>query len=303
MTLHQIHMFLQLAESLSFTEVAKQNYISQPTLSKQISKLEEELGVSLFNRSYHSLKLTSAGELFRDEMSRINVDIENATAAVRRVSSKADGKLSVGVVNLLSPSDIERVISPNFAEQHPKVELELFLCGYKSLRTLIVEQAVDFIISTKGELSNFTSVESKLLWKSTPAVVVREDSKFAKWESISLEDLRDEFFVVLDQKESSSALHTLLQACQHRRFYPKISKFASGIPVSMIYVEIGYGVTISDMSRAVFDLKGSRYKVIPISNDDCHLFSNQDVYLAWDKRNTNPLLPRFLDLWTKSGNE
>lgn len=297
MTLQQIQMFLQLAESLNFTEVAKQYYISQPTLSKQISKLEEELGVALFNRSYHSLSLTSAGKLFRDEMARINLEIESTTEAVRRINNKVDGKLSIGVVNLLSPEDIERVVSPNFVEKYPKVELELFLCGHKSLRTLIINQKVDFVISTRGELSNFTSVESKMLWKSKPAVVVNEQSELAKRKSISLEDLQNEFFVVLDQKESSSAVHTLLQACQQRGFYPKISKFASGIPVSVIYVDLGYGITISDMSRAAFEEKTSHHRVIPLVNDDCDLFSDQDVFLAWDKRNTNPLLPKFLDLW------
>lgn len=75
--------FLTIANCLSFSKAAKQLFISQQALTRQIALLEEELGVKLFVRSTRSVRLTEAGKICRDEFTRISQDMANAVNRIR----------------------------------------------------------------------------------------------------------------------------------------------------------------------------------------------------------------------------
>ena len=71
MTTQQIHFFLEAARCLNFTEAARNLYVTQPTLSKQIALMESELGIQLFYRRGRTVSLTSAGLLLRTELGKL----------------------------------------------------------------------------------------------------------------------------------------------------------------------------------------------------------------------------------------
>ena len=95
MTLLQLQYFITVVETGNFTHAARQAYTSQPTISRQIQMLEEELGYSLFNRNSKPLRLTEPGQILyegmKEAISRINDTLEKA----RIVSEGKEGVLSI----------------------------------------------------------------------------------------------------------------------------------------------------------------------------------------------------------------
>ncbi|MBR5930614.1 MAG: LysR family transcriptional regulator [Lachnospiraceae bacterium] len=90
MTTQQISYFLKLAEELNYTSVARSFFITQPTLSKQIVNLENELGVTLFTRDHNSVKLTPAGKRFYDRMKPVFMDLMDAIRDAQSYEDKRE---------------------------------------------------------------------------------------------------------------------------------------------------------------------------------------------------------------------
>ncbi|MEQ8715157.1 MAG: LysR family transcriptional regulator, partial [Cyclobacteriaceae bacterium] len=96
--LRHLRYFLAVAEELHFRKAAERLFISQPGLSRQITQLEEMLGVSLFERSKRSVVLTPAGHYLKEEaislMNRLSVTLER----LKSIQSGDEGEVSIGFV-------------------------------------------------------------------------------------------------------------------------------------------------------------------------------------------------------------
>lgn len=96
MLLQQIESFIAVAEAANFTHAAQSTHISQPTLSRQVKMLEDELGCTLFQRSKRPLRLTEAGEIFYDGMKRALGQMDYTREMARAAAQGRSGRLSIG---------------------------------------------------------------------------------------------------------------------------------------------------------------------------------------------------------------
>ena len=124
MEISQIRYVLAVADKKSFSKAAEDMYVSQPTLSKQLQKLEQELGVRLFERDTHSVALTVTGQEFlRHARKLVRVWSELESSMVSR--SREDRSLRLGVLPRCGLSDIAQCISA-FQTSYPMVRLNLW---------------------------------------------------------------------------------------------------------------------------------------------------------------------------------
>ena len=93
MTTKSLEYFLVVVKHLNISKAAKELFISQPALSKQISQLEAELGVSLFDRTKHSLKLTHAGEVLLSETNELFKKQDELRQRVRAAGNVSEDAL------------------------------------------------------------------------------------------------------------------------------------------------------------------------------------------------------------------
>ncbi len=124
MEIVQLRCFLAVAEALHFSRAAEQMHLSQPALSTQIDRLEQELGVTLFERSHQKTTLTQAGQIYRDEARDI---LSLATRSVERAKQAAEGKigrLRIGFISTAAAYVIPTLIA-SFRKDYPLVELDL----------------------------------------------------------------------------------------------------------------------------------------------------------------------------------
>ncbi len=97
MEVHQLRYFCAVAETGSFTRAAEREQVAQPSLSQQIMKLEEELGVRLFDRLGRSVRLTDLGQIFLPRARAILMELRTAKEEVAERQSTVSGPVRVGV--------------------------------------------------------------------------------------------------------------------------------------------------------------------------------------------------------------
>ena len=118
MTLQQMRYFIAVAQNLSFSKAAQQHYVSQTAVSQQIKLLEEELETELFQRTRHSVALTSAGQVFYEYAVRITDLAEDAARRTRAAAAECSTPLEIGMMSGMENLPIlEKLLL--FKEQHP----------------------------------------------------------------------------------------------------------------------------------------------------------------------------------------
>jgi len=124
MEVHQIRYFRAVAECHSFTRAAKREHVSQPTLSHQILKLENELGAKLFSRLGRTVRMTAFGEAFLPRAEIILRQISDAQTQIHEMAGTEGGRVTIGVIPTITPFYLPHLLS-EFIKQHPALEVRV----------------------------------------------------------------------------------------------------------------------------------------------------------------------------------
>lgn len=147
-SLSSLRLFLQLANSLSFSETARQANLSQPALSRTIRLLEEDLGVRLFDRNSRNVSLTPAGAALLPTVERLTADFTQAFRELNQTFEGIKGRVVVGALPSISANMLPRVIA-KFREQRPHVEVVIRENMSEGLLQNLQERMIDFAITTR----------------------------------------------------------------------------------------------------------------------------------------------------------
>src|SRR2546421_7329718 len=150
MEIHQLRYFVAVAEEGSFSNAAEREHVSQPSLSQQIQKLEEELNQQLFDRLPREVVLTEAGRTLLVYARQILSGIAEARQAVTALEHEVAGKLSVGAIPSIALYVLPRLIG-NFQRSYPKVTFELFEDTTEKLAQQLEDGTLDIVLATSSD--------------------------------------------------------------------------------------------------------------------------------------------------------
>ena len=125
MNLKDLQYFISLAKHKNFSKAARECFVTQPTLSNQISKLEEELELSLFERTNRKVSITQEGKLILDVAKKILENISEIQKIAHRFKEPLMGRLTLGAIHTLSPYLLPIILLP-LKESFPNLDLVLF---------------------------------------------------------------------------------------------------------------------------------------------------------------------------------
>jgi LysR family hydrogen peroxide-inducible transcriptional activator len=195
MNLRDLKYLLALADHKHFGRAAAACFVSQPTLSTQIRKLEEELGVSLVERAPRKVMLTPAGRDAAERARRIVAEVEQMKEAARRSQDPEAGTVRLGIFPTLGPYLLPHVI-PRIRERFPNLEL------------LLVEEKSDVLLSRlhEGKLDaallalpvHDDQLHSEFLFEEPFLLAVPENHPLAKLDSLSLGELSNHKLLLLE---------------------------------------------------------------------------------------------------------
>lgn len=192
MTLQQLRYFLSVADSLSFTKAAKENYVSQTAVTRQIQILERELGVSLFARSTAHVKLTAAGTAFCTACQEIVRIWERAASDVRQIARDR-------TITLALPTAVEQEIAAGlvrgFREEHPEVSFSFVGGVRQELMNDLVENKIDLLISMALDLPDLGGLQKLSLPPAHAVLMMSSLHPLAKCPCVSPSQLEGETLV------------------------------------------------------------------------------------------------------------
>lgn len=194
MNLRDLGYFIALADHLHFGKAAAASFVSQPTLSTQIRKLEDELGVALVERAPRNVMLTPAGREVAARARRIMADIEQMREAARRSQDPEAGTVTLGLFPTLGPYLLPHVV-PSIRARFP--DLELLLVEEKSdvLLERLQQGRLDAALLALPVSDDQLHVE--FLFEEPFVLAVPEAHPLAGRGRISLDDLVDERLLLL----------------------------------------------------------------------------------------------------------
>jgi len=289
MELRNIRYFLAVAEELNFRRAAERLFITQPSLSAQLKKLEEEIDARLLDRDTHRVSLTAAGRSFAESGRRILRDVEDCARTVRRIARGEMGRLSVAFVPSLGHGLLPRIMR-RYRRQFPQMELHLVEMDTPQQIEAIGDNRLDvgFIglgigTNTASDIKMETVVEERLM-----AVLPEDHPLLANGQrqlkSLRLSSLANERFVLAARHSAPLYNPWVILLCQQAGFQPQVIQ-ETGQPVTVLnYVAAGIGVSILPAQFSRLSTAGVRF--LPLS----HPVPLYRYCAAWSKRNEHSAL-------------
>src|SRR4029077_16510933 len=217
MELHQLRYFCAIADTGSFTRAAQQTHVSQPSLSQQIRKLEDELGARLFDRLGRAVQLTELGRSFLPRARAILRDLEAARSDVVERKMSISGPISIGVIPTIAPYFLPAVLA-TFSRKYPEARVtvaeEITPLLLERLRAGTMDVAI-VAVPLRARSRDFRSYP--LIAEKLFAVLPKHHA-LAKRSAISLEELQDDPFLLL--RDGHCFRETAFKACKRAHLNP-----------------------------------------------------------------------------------
>lgn len=293
MELRQLRQFVVLAETLNFHRAAERLHMAQPPLSTAMRKLEDELGIALFDRDPRGLRLTVAGGIALEHARRTLQGAEELRRAASECATGVQGRLTLGFAGTSGFSLLPRLI-PLFQQRYPRVELVLRESTTRALIADLAEHRVDVALlrTPVFEPCDATLLE---LERDRFVLAVHPAHPLAQRESVRLADLGDQPFIQYS-REQVPAMHAIVQlAFRHAGIAPRIVQEMVQVPTAVGLVESGIGLALVPSVTARYALTSVR--LLPI--DDLPATLDIGIALAHNPAVASGPTQRFVDTATE----
>lgn len=244
MELRQLQYALQIAKEMNFSRAAEKLHIAQPSLSQQLSKLEKEIGVLLFQRNTNSVELTYAGSAFMEQAQKIVDHVEQLKREMGDISQMRKGKLIVGSLPITG-SHILPLVLPVFQSRYPEIEIVLVEETSANLEALTSSGQTDICLLSlpidHSALIYQILIEEEICLAVPPqhhlASLNNEDNS-----PIHMSMLKDEPFILL--KKGQGFRQITIDLCKGAGFEPRIVFESSNIETVQSLVAAGMGIAL-----------------------------------------------------------
>lgn len=287
MTISQIKVFLTAARCLNFSKAADQLDISQPTLSRQISGIESELNLLLFIRDGRKLRLTPAGKELAERFEVVYGNYQSAVTSARQIQKGIGGDLRIGVLHGTNVSDFMPPICQYFQKNYPNVEMIFTYGSFLTLQNKLYNNELDIILTVQFNVRDKDYILYKYVEHTHDYIIMNKLHPLAKKKNVTLEDCKDETFILISTEDCPESSHLIVQECIKRGFYPQIS-YAQNLYDLMLNTAVGRGITILDTRNM---LRMDPYLVsVPLLG----MSWDPSLVAAWNQDNYNPSIPIFM---------
>jgi DNA-binding transcriptional LysR family regulator len=258
-----LQSFVAVAEELHFGRAAKRLNISQPPLTKQIQRLERELGVALLERTKRKVELTAAGSVLLEEARSLLQQTEAATELVRKTERGETGHLSVGFIDAAIYSVVPAIVE-RFTRSYPDVTLELSDLRIPDQVRGVSEGRLDVGFIHPPVSGKHLAIETVLV--EPLMIAVPQQHRLASHAEIPLAELANEALIQFPRSINATLYDQIIGLCQSSGFSPKILREATPKQTIIGLVSVGLGVSL--LPKCLENLKrdGVVYRAISGSN-------------------------------------
>ncbi|MEZ5047541.1 MAG: LysR substrate-binding domain-containing protein [Chitinophagaceae bacterium] len=252
MTLTQIEYIVAVDTAGSFVTAAEKCFVTQPTLSMQIQKLEEELGIKIFDRNHHPIIATDMGKKIIDQAKKVIFEKGKIEELISDQKEKLIGSINIGIIPTIAPSIVPRTLK-GFVKKYPELDITINEMTTAHIVNKIKEGELDFGIMSTPLYEK--SLKETVLYHEPYVVYASQGHKLLQKKSISASDLTTHDIWSLSDEHCMR--FQIINLCGKQKFLGSENNFNynSGSLLSLIrMVDINGGYTIlPEMSLIDFD--------------------------------------------------
>ncbi|MDQ0243933.1 DNA-binding transcriptional LysR family regulator [Bacillus fengqiuensis] len=222
MDVRQLQYFYEVAKQKSFTKAAEVLHISQPSLSKMVKSLEDEIGIKLIDRSGKRIQLTDAGEIVFQQAEAVLRSLNDLSNSLYDLMNLKRGTIKFGIPPIIGTLFFPRIMK-SFRDSYPLIHIQMIEFGAKKMERIVEQGEVDVgvvllpVDDTKFEFIPFA--------KEKLQVVMPKKHSFSKRKFVSLTELKDESFIMFH--EDFSMHEIIYNECLRAGFQPNIAYTSS----------------------------------------------------------------------------
>lgn len=280
---HQINYFQTVAKVQHMTKAAKQLSISQPALSRSIAKLEEELGVQLFDRKGRNIYLNRYGKIFLNRVEQSIRQIELGKQEIWDETHPDHGTISIAFIPSLGISMVPDMISA-FQKDHPHVQFQLTQAGNREIFDLLKSRKVDLAFTALHQR------DPEIIWNQLKMeelfLAVSTEHPLASRDATELSMAKDEPFISFKDK---NLLQIIIQdVCEQAGFSPNV--VFKGEDIGTISGLVGAKLGVS-LIPDLHIIDKSKVKLLRVTKPVCQ----RKLGMAWFKDGyVSPVVERFI---------
>lgn len=288
MELRHLRYFVAVAEDLNFTKAAGKLHLAQPSLTRQIHNLEEELGVRLLDRSRNQVVLTESGRSFLADARRILALATESILAVQRLSRGEVGQLNIAYLPNFDFELLPETLRA-FRQSFPHIALNLFdMTPAEQLRALEARK-IDLGFVGLPPPASAGAVQWESIAQHRTVVVLPAKHPLARRRQVSLGELETSFFVGMSERTHPGFRDWLNRTCRQAGFTPRVLQDAELEPALMTFIAEGLGVTLAREHLKKLPHPGVAFRPLapPLKSDYC---------IAWNRSNDSRALQQYIEI-------
>lgn len=285
--LNRYRLFCAVAECESISKAAELNYISQPAISKAITKMEESLGTVLFNRNHRGVTLTDEGKVFYDELKSAFDIIKAGEDKLRSINELGIGRLRLGASSVLCKAMLLPYLK-GFINENPHIKITIECQSSSRIHKMLMDGVIDVGLMVKPdnmtELSFISLGEIEDIFTATPNYL---DNLALRNESDVFENAN---IMLLDSENVSR--HHVDKFFKENNIEPKHILEVSNMDMLIEFTKIGMGVSCVVKQFVEKEIESGELKEIPLNSK----INTREVGLAFVKTSRlNATMQKFID--------
>lgn len=276
MEIQQLYYYMELCKQKNFTEAGYACNMTQGALSKQIRKLENELGITLIRRNTRKFELSKEGEIFLSYAKKMTGTYEEMLKNVQK-----NQEIKIGCMPVLAPYHFARLVA-DFRKEYPDIKLVID----ERIASEIQENSdrYDFLILRENMMEDQKKFRFSPLYDDKLCAVLYEKHPLYGRDRLQLKELKDDVFIFPER--GSGSYEVFYKSCEKAGFEPKIAFEFPQANTIMSFVSEGVGVTIT-FSTVYREAKCAGVKMI-LLEDELHsvisLFYRKNKPLDYAKK-------------------
>ena len=303
MTAQQLACFREVAKLSSFSLAAENLYISQPTLSRQIASLEDELGVQLFVRANNTVRLSAIGAALYPKLTQMLDTFSKDNAEVFELIGELSNRFIVGIQSGQQMDDVFCGALRRMKAEQPELDIRIHDLDYEDAPAALLDGNVDVLLCLERSIPLTGNLQFLMLTEETFCLAVPASHPHSGLRELTHPMIGQYFldlpFCLLDTQVFGAPLRPALkQVLQEQSSYDAaaLPSFVKSMNDLCLLVSAGLGMTYTNTSSTLG--LNPDVRLIPMKGEE----NGSDRYesvrkgVVWRKANEKPMLSRFLEL-------
>jgi DNA-binding transcriptional LysR family regulator len=265
--LTRLQAFIYAAENLSFSEAARHLHVTQPTISHHIKSLEKELGVELFLRTGHTLKLTNAGRLLLPWAHKLVHQAIEVQELMASLQEKIVGQLRVACSTTAGKYILPQ-LAARFCQRFPGIKVSILSCTQPNIVPGLLEGEANLAVVSSYDLCR-DGFECQEFFNDHITLIVPADHPWAMRQTVEPAELLDESMIM---RETTSGTRRVLltELAKHDITLDDLNTFLElgNAEAIVMTVQAGFGVSFVSSLAASWALKQGRVVAVPVNGLD-----------------------------------